>query len=80
MDSKQYNYLKEKYDSTLASVYSGRYYRLSFEEFKDIISVLQYPLRKGELTCNSCRMRVLREIAKQYRDYVPEKKNKNKKK
>lgn len=71
MDIKTYKALQSKYDNTLKSINAGRWYRLSMDEFKDIMSITGTNAKPSEVSCNSCRQRILRGIAREYTSYQP---------
>lgn len=61
----------EKYKDTLEQVSKGGYYRLSMVEFNEIVEMANYPIRKAEVNCSTCRSRIIRTIAKGYAEYQP---------
>lgn len=63
-----------KYDGTLNAIRTNRYFKITMDEFKDMVGIAEYPIKRSEVSCNSCRLRIMKEIAKDYVDNAPKKK------
>ena len=47
MDTKAYKALSEKYHDTLENINMSGYYRLSMDEFNEIVGLAEYPIKKS---------------------------------
>ena len=74
MDTKAYKALSEKYHDTLVNINMSGYYRLSMDEFNEIVRMDEYPIKKSEVRCGGGRNRRLKEIARDYMACQPKKK------
>ena len=74
MDTKAYKALSEKYHDTLENINMSGYYRLSMDEFNEIVGLAEYPIKKSEVGCGGCRNRIRKAIARDYMAFQPKKK------
>ena len=71
MDAKAHKALSAKYKDTLENVSKGGYYRLSMDEFNEIVEIAAYPVKRSEIGCGGCRNRIIRAIARDYTSFQP---------
>lgn len=80
MTQEIYNKLK-CYESTLSNANDNKYFKLNSDEFNDIADiyteVFNKKITKAQLNCNSCRVKIVKEIAKAFLNFKQLKKRKN---
>lgn len=79
MTQEIYNKLKS-YESVLKNANDNKYFKLSSDEFNDIADIytqiFNKKITKAQLNCNSCRVKIVKEIAKAFLNFKPLKKRK----
>lgn len=81
MTQEIYNKLK-CYESVLKNANDNKYFKLSSDEFNEIAGIyteiFNKKITKAQLNCNSCRVKIVKEIAKAFLNFKPLKKIKKK--
>lgn len=81
MTQEIHNKLKY-YKTVLKNANDNKYFKLSSEEFNEIADIytliFNKKITKAQLNCNSCRVKIVKEISKAFLNFKPLKKIKKK--